>query len=214
VKTGQSKAKNTRETILNTIKVLHESTIENLADAAGVSPVTVRHHINTLLADGTIESRSVRRKVGRPHYVYSLSKAGEELFPQKYFRLSNLLLEEIKARLAPEEVVEIFHSVVQRIVDEHESQYKELPFEERLDYVVQLLGQEGFMAKWERKPDGYRLIEYSCPYISIGETHTEICEFDKGLILSVLNTDIEQHSCMLAGDRCCEFAIAAPVSIN
>lgn len=211
MKTGQSKAKtSTRETILNTIKALHETTIDDLAEAASVSPVTVRHHINALLADGTIESRTVRRKIGRPHHVYSLSEAGEELFPQKYYRLSNLLLEELKMRFEPEEVSDIFDSVVKRIVDAHEPQYKSLPFEDRLDYVVTLLGEEGFLAKWEKDGDGYRLIEYGCPYISIGETHTEVCGFDKGLIVSVLNTAVEQHSCMLAGDRCCEFAIALP----
>ena len=213
MKTGQSKTKiSTRETILNTIRSLHEATIDALAEAADVSPVTVRHHVNGLMADGTIESRAVRRKIGRPHHVYSLSDAGEELFPQKYYRLSNLLLEELKARFEPEEVSDIFNSVVKRVVDSQEGQYQTLPFEKRLDYVVELLGKEGFMAKWEKSESGYRLIEYGCPYISIGETHTEVCSFDKGLIRSVLNTTIEQQSCMLTGDRCCEFSIPAPLT--
>ena len=212
MKTEQRKAKiSTRETILNTIKTLHETTIGALAKAADVSPVTVRHHVNGLLADGKIESRTVRRKVGRPHHVYRLSEAGEELFPQKYYRLSNLLLEELKARFEPEEVSDIFDSVVNRVIDNDEGQYKTLSFEKRLDYVVELLGKEGFMAKWEKSETGYRLIEYGCPYISIGETHTEVCSFDKGLIRSVLNTNIEQQSCMLTGDRCCEFSIPAPL---
>ena len=60
------KKRTTREIILHTIKQFPQSTVEELAGAADISPVTVRHHLNALLAAGTIESSSIRRKVGRP----------------------------------------------------------------------------------------------------------------------------------------------------
>ena len=201
---------NTREKILLTIKSRHEATVGDLADAADVSPVTVRHHLNALQAEGSIEARAVRRDVGRPHYVYSLSEAGEELFPQKYYRLSSRLLEELKERFPQPVVSDIFDGVAQRIIDEHEGEYEKLSFEKKLDYLVTLLGQEGFLARWDKDGDVYALTEYSCPYLSIGEIHTEVCTFDKGLIINVLNTPIVQDSCMLQGDSCCQFTIAAP----
>lgn len=198
----------TREKILHTIKSMHTATVGDLADAVDVSPVTVRHHLNALQADGKIEAESIRREIGRPHYVYSLSEAGEELFPQKYFRLSSRILEELKRRFSPDEVSEIFDGVVQNIISEHEGEYERLSFEGKLDYLVSLLSQEGFLAKWEKSGDQYRLTEYSCPYQSIGESHTEVCTFDTGLIIRVLNAPIEQHSCMLQGDSCCQFTIS------
>ena len=208
MKRGTSKNRqSTRETILHTIKSLHTATVDDLAEASGVSPVTVRHHLNALMADGKVESEAVRREIGRPHYVYSLTEDGEELFPQKYFRLSSRLLEELKRRFPPDQVSEIFNGVVQNIISEHKGEYEELSFEKKLDFLVELLSQEGFLAKWEKNGDRYELIEYSCPYQSIGESHTEVCTFDKGLIISVLNTPIEQHSCMLQGDSCCQFTI-------
>lgn len=209
--TGKGK-KTTREKILHTIKSLHTATVGELAEAADVSPVTVRHHLNALQANGKIEAEAIRREIGRPHYVYSLSEAGEELFPQKYFRLSSRLLEELKRQFAPEQVSEIFNGVVQTMIAEHRGQYERLPFEDKLDYLVGLLNQEGFLAKWEKVDDHYQLIEYSCPYQSIGESHTEVCTFDKGLILNVLESPVQQHSCMLQGDSCCEFTITPKIS--
>jgi predicted ArsR family transcriptional regulator len=199
---------NTRDLILHTLKTSSQAKVEELAEAADISPVTVRHHLNTLQADGLIKVHSIRRKVGRPYYVYSLSEKGHELFPQKYVRLTNLLLGELKARLPAEVVTELFSAVVQAIVEEHKGEFEKLSFEERLSYLVGLLAEEGFLAQWKKVGDGYQLTEYNCPYLSVGYKHAEICTFDKELILSVLQTPIQQHSCMLNGADCCHFTFS------
>lgn len=200
----------TREIILDAIKKSNEATVDKLAEAADVSPVTVRHHLNSLQAEGLLEIRSVRRKVGRPYYVYSLSLKGSELFPRRYVRLSSLLLDELKARFPAETVTELFNDVVKRIVLEHQEQFDGLTFEQRLDYLVRLLGEEGFLAAWELTDDGYQITEYSCPYYSVGQQHSEVCAFDRQLMMTVLNTPITQHSCMLDGDKSCQFTFSVP----
>lgn len=195
----------TRDIILRSIKALSPATVEQLAEAATVSPVTVRHHLNSLQADGLIEVEAVRRKVGRPYYVYHLSEAGLELFPKKYYSLSSRLIEVLKGRFSAEIVSDLFHGVVQRIIEEHSGEFEQLSFEARLDYLVELLAQEGFLARWERNEDGYRIVEYSCPYLSMGQLHAEICMLDTTLIQAVMRTQVQQHSCMLKGDSSCQF---------
>ncbi|HRQ37499.1 MAG TPA: DeoR family transcriptional regulator [Chloroflexota bacterium] len=199
--------KSTRDLILHSIKSTPQVTIEELALVADVSPVTVRHHLNTLQADGLIEVASVRRKVGRPYYVYSLSEQGQELFPQRYFSLTNRLLDELKTRLPETVVNDIFIGVVKSLINDHKTEFESLTFEERLNYVIELLAEEGFLARWERTDQGYQIIEYSCPYISVGQKHQEVCTFDKELMLTVLDVPIQQHSCMLNGDDCCHFSM-------
>jgi predicted ArsR family transcriptional regulator len=176
-----------------------------LAQTAEISPVTVRHHLNSLQAEGLLETASVRRKVGRPYYVYSLSNKGQELFPKRYVRLSSRLLDELKDRYPDGTISELFNNVVDRIADDHRNDFENKSVEKRLDYLVDLLAEEGFLASWELTDNGYTLIEYSCPYISIGQKHHEVCVFDKQLIQIVMDTEIDQHSCMIDGDSCCEF---------
>jgi predicted ArsR family transcriptional regulator len=97
------------------------------------------------------------------------------------------------------------------MLDEHRGEFEHLPFEERLNYLVHLLAEEGFLSAWEKTEDGYRFIEYSCPYLSVGIQHTEVCNFDRELILNVMQTPIRQHTCMLDGESCCEFTFASEV---
>lgn len=204
--------KSTRDTILHALKSSNQATVEELADVAKVSPVTVRHHLNALQAEGLIEVDSVRRKVGRPYYIYSLTESGHELFPHKYVRLTNRLLDELKATLPEEQVHRIFEGVVQNILEEHKGSFESLSFEERLSYLVSMLSEEGFLVKWEKRNGRYTLTEYGCPYYSIGEEHTEICGMDKSLMVTVLRTPVEQHTCMLQGDGCCQFTFTAAVT--
>lgn len=201
------KKRTTRDVILHSIKLSPQSTVEELAEVADVSPVTVRHHLNALQAEGTIEAASIRRKVGRPYYVYSLSERGQELFPKRYVRLTSRLLDEMKGRLPQEVIAEIFSGIVDTLLQEHRGEFEHLPLERRLDYLVQLLSDEGFLSTWERTQDGYRLVEYSCPYLSIGSSHAEVCNFDKHLIRGVLQLQVHQTSCMLQGANCCQFSI-------
>jgi DeoR family transcriptional regulator, suf operon transcriptional repressor len=199
----------TREIILRTIKQSPQSSVEELAEAVDVSPVTVRHHLNGLQADGLIESESVRRKVGRPYFVYSISEKGQELFPKRYVRLTSRLLGELKNRLPAEVLRDIMQGVVQSVIADHEGEFEHLPLEERLNYLIELLAEEGFLADWQKAENGYTIIEYSCPYLSVGQKHMEVCTFDKELMLQVIQAPITQHSCMLEGADCCEFSIAA-----
>ena len=205
----------TRDVILHALKNASQLKVEDLAEAAEVSPVTVRHHLNSLQADGLIEVESVRRKVGRPYYVYSLSEEGHELFPQKYVHLTNILLDEMKMRLPQQTVDDIFGSAVERIVSRHRHKFEALDFEDRLSYLMDILADEGFLARWEKIDGQYHIIEYSCPYLSVGANHSEVCSLDKELIISVMQAPIQQHSCMLNGDECCQFSfIGDPVTSN
>lgn len=203
----------TRHVILDAIKRANEATVDGLAAAAEVSPVTVRHHLNSLQGEGLLEVRSMRRKVGRPYYLYRLSPKAQELFPQRYVLLSNRLLDELKSRFPAEFVDELIGSAVEHLVSEHRHEFEKLSFEAKLPYLINLLAEEGFLASVEATADGYRLVEHSCPYVSVGVQHQEICTFDKQLIQIVLNTEIKQHSCMLNGDSNCQFTFAAPAEV-
>lgn len=213
--TSNHNKQSTRDVILHALKNASQLKVEDLAEAADVSPVTVRHHLNALQADGLIEVDSVRRKVGRPYYVYSLSEEGHELFPQKYVHLTNLLLDEMKMRLPQQTVDDIFGSAVERIVARHRPKFESLGFEDKLTYLMDVLADEGFLARWEKIDGQYHIIEYSCPYLSVGANHAEVCSLDKELIISVMQAPIKQHSCMLNGDECCQFSIIGdPMGAN
>jgi DeoR family transcriptional regulator, suf operon transcriptional repressor len=113
----------------------------------------------------------------------------------------------MKTQFTAETVSGIFDSAVQRIVAQHRDKFEQLDVEERLTYLMAMLADQGFLARWEKIGDAYHIVEYSCPYISVGAKHAEVCTLDKELIVSVMGSDIQQHSCMLKGDDCCQFSL-------
>jgi DeoR family suf operon transcriptional repressor len=200
-------ASETREIILKTLRTRGSCTVKDLADAAGISPVSVRHHLSSLQADDLIESEEVRHGVGRPRHVFSLTEDGYELFPTRYYRLTNRLLGELKETLTDSSVESLFSNVAASMAEDYGSQLEGLPLEQRLKRLVELLNEEGFNADIERQGDDVILRELSCPYFHVGQSHPEVCLIDQAFIARALSLPVERVRCLLDGDAHCAFTI-------
>ncbi|WP_322508332.1 helix-turn-helix transcriptional regulator [Anaerolinea sp.] len=200
--------KSTRDRILHTLLTHPRSTIKELADAAGINGISVRHHLNALMAEGLIVIEEERHGVGRPRQVYSLSEKGMERFPSRYLRLTNRLLEQLKEALPAPMVSRLFEQIAEDIAAEAAEKVKSLPFEQKMEAVKQLLAQEGFTVEWEQQGDQYVIREITCPYYQIGQSHPEVCAVDQQLISTMLATPAEKVSCVLSGDPHCSYIIS------
>jgi len=193
----------TRETLLRTLKARGQATVAQLADALAISPVSVRHHLSSLQAEGLIRSSEVRHGVGRPHLVYALTEAAHERFPARYMRLSERLLDELKASLPPHALEEMFTRMAEGMVAEYAARLEGKSLDAKMSLLIELLGAEGFMARWNRTGETIALTEYTCPYLVIGQRHPEVCAIDRTVIQQVLNANVEKTTCVLDGaDRC------------
>lgn len=204
----------TREQVLKTLLTHQRCTITDLADAVGINPISVRHHVTKLEASGLVTSEEERHGVGRPRRVYFLTEAGMEKFPTRYLRLTVRLLEQLKVTLPEHMVGELF----QQMADDMAADYAaELPLEnmsleERLDIVQDLLKAEGFTMEWERKDDSYHIREVSCPYYHVGQAHPEVCAVDQTLISTMLSVPVKKIQCVLNGDSLCTYIVSDSIS--
>ena len=205
----------TRDQLLNLLKARSQVSVTELAEALSVSAVSVRHHLSSLQAEGLVNSTEVRRTVGRPHLVYSLTEAAQERFPAKYLRLSDRLLDELKATLPPHALEEMFTHMAEGMVADYRDRLAGRPLEDKLTVLIELLGTEGFMARWNRTGETISLMEYNCPYVYLGQRHPEVCSIDQTVIREALQVDVEKTNCILTGAEHCEFVIRAnrPVTI-
>lgn len=200
-------ASETREIILRTLQSRGSCTVKDLAEAAGISPVSVRHHLSNLLAEDLIESEEVRHGVGRPRHVFSLTEHGYELFPTRYYRLTNRLLGELKEALPDRSIESLLSGVADSMADDYAGQLEGLPLEKRLTRLVELLNEEGFNADIQRQGDSVILRELSCPYYHVGQSHPEVCMIDQTFIARALSLPVERVRCLLDGDAHCAFTI-------
>ncbi|MBA4380333.1 MAG: hypothetical protein C0393_06615 [Anaerolinea sp.] len=199
--------KSTRDRILQTLQRNPRSTINALAEAVGINPISVRHHLNNLQVEGLISAEEERHGVGRPRLVYFLTESGQERFPTRYLRLTSRLLDQLKESLPEPIVSKLFLQMAEDMAEEYAAQMKDLPMEERLAFMKTLLAEEGFNIEWEKSQDGYQIHEISCPYLQIGQNHPEVCTVDQTLISRMLAVPAEKVKCILSGDTQCTYVV-------
>jgi DeoR family transcriptional regulator, suf operon transcriptional repressor len=199
--------KSTRDRILQSLLKKPRSTINDLAEAVGINPISVRHHLGNLEKEGLVEGQEERHGVGRPRLVYGLTDEGMERFPTRYMRLTTRLLSQMKETMPGPVVTKLFDQIAEDLVSEYADDIKGLSMEERLDFVKDLLAQEGFTVEWEKKGDQYQIHEISCPYYQIGIAHPEVCIVDQTLISKMLALPANKVQCILDGGAHCTYVV-------
>lgn len=199
--------KSTRERVLQTLLTHQHCTINEIADAVEINPISVRHHITKLQADGLVKSAEERHGVGRPRRVYFLTENGREHFPSRYLRLTLRILEQLKETVPQPMVNQLFMQIAEDLAAEHSPELAGLSTEERLELVKKVLTNEGFTVDWERQGEYYQIRESNCPYFHVGQNHPEVCSVDQTLISTVLSVPAEKIQCMLYGDAHCTFIV-------
>lgn len=199
--------KSTRDKILQTLLQKPRSTINSLAEAVGINPISVRHHLTNLQMEGLVEAHEERHGVGRPRLVYVLTDDGMEHFPTRYMQLTTRLLSQMKGSMPEPVVAKLFNQIAEDLASQYTKDVQGLSMEERLDFVKQMLAREGFIVEWEKKDDQYQIHEISCPYYQIGMEHPEVCTVDQTLISKMLALPANKVQCILDGGAHCTYVI-------
>jgi predicted ArsR family transcriptional regulator len=188
----------TRQTILNILRRRH-ATVDDLTKELGLAPATVRRHLDILIRDSYVDVTQVRRQTGRPHFLYSMSEAGEDLFPKHYIRITNRLLEEIVA-LTPEETSGraggqlaelVFDKMAQRLSQRIAPHVHGGSLGERVRTATEALAEEGIVFDVEPEGEGFLLIGHGCPCPRVAETNGHICAHDQRLLGLLLGADVD-----------------------
>jgi predicted ArsR family transcriptional regulator len=189
----------TRTKILDILRRRREATVDDLTRALELAPATVRRHLDILQRDGYVTVRPVRRETGRPHYAFSITEAGEELFPQHYVRITNRLIDEImdlapadtSGRSGRELAGVIFERMAQRLARAYSPRVNGPTLAERLRQATQLLAGEGMTLEVEERQGEFLLLGRSCPCQRLAERDIDVCAHDRKLLSELLRADVE-----------------------
>ena len=83
-------------------------------------------------------------------------------------QLTTRLLSQMKDTMPGPVVTELFNQIAEDMASHYSSDMRGLSMEERLNFVKEMLGREGFTVEWEKKGGQYEIHEISCPYYQIG----------------------------------------------
>jgi DeoR family suf operon transcriptional repressor len=199
----------TREKVLKYLLDKQRCTVNELAEAVGINPISVRHHISKLEVAGLVDSDEENIGVGRPRRVYFLTNEGMEKFPSRYLSLSVSLIEQLKEVLSEDAIKKLFEEIGANIAtsDLGTLDLGNIDLEQRLILIEEFLVKQGFTVKIKEEDGNYRIYETSCPYIHVGKEHPEICIVDETLISVLLEQPVEKTECVLDGDPHCSYLV-------
>ena len=123
-------------------------------------------------------------------------------------QLTTRLLSQMKDTMPGPVVTELFNQIAEDMASHYSSDMRGLSMEERLNFVKEMLGREGFTVEWEKKGGQYEIHEISCPYYQIGVAHPEVCTVDQTLISKMLALPANKVQCILSGAAHCTYVIS------
>ena len=183
--------------------------IDEIATALNISRNAVQQHFAVLERDGYIQTGVLNKTAGRPVRSFVLTEAGINSFPKQYAWFSELILTDLKNEMGSEAFQRYLHKLGNNLSQSLLSRFKGKQTDERIEELLKVMDELGFKTKnMTNSGSNDRTIEAcNCIYHDLAQKHEEICEFDKTLMSSLLDKDIELVECMAKGGTACRFKI-------
>ena len=198
-----------RGQIIVAVKKAQPITAKDLSASFGVSANAVRRHLKELEVEGLVSYGREQRGLGAPTFAYRLTARGEALFPNRYQDALTELLAHVEERAGRGEISAIFAERFRAQAEQLKGELADLPVEARLQRLVQLLSDEGYMAEWKAENGSIVLAEHNCAIRAVAERYPEICAAEARFLTDVLSADVERREHIAAGSNACTYAITA-----
>ncbi len=172
---GQS---DSRLRLIEILKRRSMASVTELSQAVGLTPVTVRHHLESLILEGIVAPPVPRRKAGpgRPEMVYVLTDRADRLTPRNYGELCACLLQAVgEGTTRPDGLLRAAGS---RLANESTGGSRPA----RLTSALNLLDQRGYFPTVEQDAGATTIVLANCPYLEVARAMPEMCQFDLALV--------------------------------
>jgi predicted ArsR family transcriptional regulator len=203
----------TRGQVARLILELGPSTAATLGGRLGLTPAAIRRHLDNLIAEGMIETRTARtygnRGRGRPAKLFVITDAGRSAFEHAYDDLATSALRFVAERLGQQAVAEF----ARQQVSELERRYSpvvtgDLPA--RVQALAQALSADGYAASAGPAPAigtagnaGEQICQHHCPVAHVAAEFPQLCEAETEAFGRLLGTPVQRLATIAHGDGIC-----------
>jgi DeoR family suf operon transcriptional repressor len=220
----------TRAELLVALKKAQPLSAHELGDQFGLTANGLRRHLKALEDDGLVRYQREVRGVGAPVFTYSLTAAGEALFPRSYVQVLSNALDALRAQRGDAAVEAVLESEWSRLADEAGPVLEALPLEERVPLVAELLTAKGYMAEVRRsssldegaevsaegEAEGERvsltLRIHNCAVREIAERFPETCAVEAKFVERLLGVPLVRGAHRRDGCGHCEYGVTSHLS--
>lgn len=199
-----------KQELLMLLKKNGSLTFEEIMSHFTISEPALRKHIHQLERENLIEKKSHKQKIGRPFYTYHLTKQAHQLFPNQNEQLPLQLLQDLEDLYGKSAVKKLLNQRMKREKNIYESNCDSDNLEEKLEEVVRIQNENGYMAELYKHENGVmELINYHCPIYNLAHSYGQVCANEKSMYEQLFpDFSIKIHSNIVAGDHACKWIFA------
>ena len=208
-----SAERSTRGQVARLILEVGPSTAATLGGRLGLTPAAIRRHLDSLIAEGLIETRTARtygnRGRGRPAKVFVITDAGRSAFEHAYDDLATSALRFLAETAGTEAVAEF----ARRQVADLEHRYgpevaQNGTLAERVQALAEALSADGYAASAGPAPaigpaGGEELCQHHCPVAHVAAEFPQLCEAETEAFGRLLGTPVQRLATIAHGDGIC-----------
>lgn len=198
----------TRQNILHLLRKHGQMTAIELSQALQIGAVGVRQHLALLERDGLVQVSDLRRSVGRPSHLYTLTPEAERYFPKNYDRLALDILYHVADQYGEEAVSNVLAARRRKLKQKFAPRMAGKTRAEQIEELTIILAEMGYMCEYEEREDGwFILIEHNCPIDCVARFHPQFCFHEIELYQELLGVPITRDATIVNGDGCCRYYI-------
>ena len=202
--------KGLRSDILVALRKEQPLTIKALARQFGLTDNALRRHLTELVDAGLVVYRREIRGQGAPTFAYSLSDAGESLFPRAYVDPLMDALASLREREGTDAVVQLFRRRWDALAEAARPRLASLPLHERAQLLAELLAAEGYMSEAiAGLGEATTIRHHNCAVREIALRFPEVCSAEAEFIEAVLDAPVERRQHLKDGCSACEYGAIA-----
>ena len=207
--------------ILAVLKRCGPRSVDDLAAALHLAPMTVRQHLTALERDEMVGVTEQRNGAGRPRHLYSLTDHGDTVFPRRYDRFASLLLAELQdldaAILVQSEHTDRMGQILDRLARReampHVDRLAPLAVSARARAAATVLHEIGGFAEAVETPSGIEIRDYNCVYRGLRPHDTGPCPWHSRLVPLLMQGPVHD---IPAGDDagpCCRLLVPCDATV-
>jgi predicted ArsR family transcriptional regulator len=206
-----------RREILTYIKTNTSATIAQLAVELGVTDEAIRQHIVHLENQGWIAGTAAKTepaRVGRPVVQYSLTEAGDHLFPKRYDELSVALIDTLVANYGLSALEHALAAITDAQVQDWEQRLAGKSLDERIEMLRGFYFEDDPFTTVEHANGETILVERNCPFQKVAMMRPQLCSTTVSTLTRLLGVRVERRQRFQNGDGKCTFHVLADQPID
>ena len=195
--------------IVEILKRRRQASVTELSQALELTPVTIRHHLDTLLADQIVSQPVPRRRPGpgRPEMVYGLTPRADEHTPRNYGELCGCLLQAVGDSAAGTQAL-LEQAGMALAATAHRRRARP-----SLNTVIKFLEDRGYFPSLEQDEGGQVIVLANCPYLEVARAMPQVCQFDIALLQALVGGKVVAQSSIARRDPNCRLSLQPEVVV-